>query len=100
MLSLLALSIDRYQILARPNAKRFSIQVVLPLVWVISLAMVLPYIAYISHFYLDVIWNIRNSVMLILFTQDLGPGFEGGEFCVVSLDGDVAVYMRVIFFLL
>jgi hypothetical protein len=36
----------------------------------------------------------------MFFMQDLGPGFEGGEFCVVSLDGDVAVYMRVLFFLL
>ena len=61
MLSLLALSIDRYQILARPNTKRFSIHVVLPLVWVLSLAMVLPYTAYISHFYLDVSLNIHKT---------------------------------------
>ena len=100
MLSLLSLSIDRYQILARPRAKRFPIQVVLPLVWIISLAMVLPYMAYISHFYLDVCWSIVIINRLILFTQDLGPGFEGGEFCVVSLEGDVAAYMRVLFFLL
>ena len=103
MLSLISLSIDRYQILARPHAKRFPIQVVLPLVWIISLAMVLPYMAYISHFYLDVSWSIVNyceSDSFSFFTQDLGPGFEGGEFCVVSLEGDVAAYMRVLFFLL
>ena len=69
MLSLLALSIDRYQILVKPNRKRFSMHVVLPLVWVLSLSMVLPYMAYISHFYLDVSWNIKNKCLLFL----LGP---------------------------
>ena len=58
MLSLLALSIDRYQTLIKPNMKRFSMHVVLSLVWVLSFSMVLPYIAYISHFYLDVISQI------------------------------------------
>ena len=67
MLSLLSLSIDRYQILARPQAKRFPIQVVLPLVWILSLAMVLPYMAYISHFYLDVSWSIVIINRFILF---------------------------------
>lgn len=84
MLSLLALSIDRYKILRQTSKKRFSIHLVLPLVWALSLCMVLPYSAYISHFYLD----------------DLGPGFEGGEFCVVNLEGSVAIYMRVLFLLL
>ena len=59
MLSLLALSINRYQILVKPDRKRFSMHVVLPLVWVLALSMVLPYMAYISHFYLDVSWNIQ-----------------------------------------
>ena len=58
MLSLLALSIDRYQTLAKPDRKRFSMQVVLPIIWVISLATVVPYTAFISHVYLDVIKNI------------------------------------------
>jgi hypothetical protein len=61
MLSLLALSIDRYQTLAKPDGKRFSMQVVLPIIWLISLAMVLPYTAFISHVYLDVIKNIYFS---------------------------------------
>ena len=99
MLSLLALSIDRYQILVKPNRKRLSMNVVLPLVWVLSLSMVLPYMAYISHFYLDVSLYIHETKVYCSF-KDLGPGFEGGEFCVVSLDGDVALYMRVLFFLL
>ena len=55
MLSLLALSIDRYQTLARPDRKRFSMQVVLPIIWVMSSATVIPYTAFISHIYLDVI---------------------------------------------
>ena len=84
MLSLLVLSIDRYKILRHTSSKRISMHVVLPLVWVLSMSMVLPYTAYISHFYLD----------------DLGPGFTGGEFCVVNLTGNVAAYMRALFFLL
>ena len=60
MLSLLALSIDRYKILRQTRKKRFSIHLVLPLVWVLSLSMVLPYSAYISHFYLDVSHNIST----------------------------------------
>ena len=100
MLSLLALSIDRYLILTKPHFKRFPIHIVLPMVWVLSLAMVLPYMAYISHFYLDVRINNVNCFSLTQLNQDLGPGFKGGEFCVVNLEGDVAVYMRVLFFLL
>ena len=76
-------------------------QVVLPIIWVMSLAMVLPYTAFISHVYLDVIKNMDFcSAQVTFFNQDLGPGFEGGEFCVVSLDGGVSLYMRVLFFLL
>merc|ERR1712025_272899 len=67
MLSLLVLCIDRYKILRHNSNKIIPMHVVLPLVWVLSMSMVLPYTAYISHFYLD----------------DLGPGFTGGEFCVV-----------------
>ena len=101
MLSLLALSIDRYRPLAKPDRKRFSMQVVLPIIWVMSLAMVLPYIPFISHIYLDVIKNIDFSFARVtFFSQDLGPGFKGGEFCLVSLDGGVSLYMRVLFLLL
>ena len=101
MLSLLILSIDRYKILRQTSKKGISMPLVLPLVWVLSLSMVLPYTAYISHFYLDVsykheYWNKPNY----LCVKDLGPGFEGGEFCVVNLEGSVTVYMRVLFLLL
>ena len=82
--SLLVLCIDRYKILRHNSNKIIPMHVVLPLVWVMSMSMVLPYTAYISHFYLD----------------DLGPGFTGGEFCVVNLTGNVAAYMRALFFLL
>ena len=76
-------------------------QVVLPIIWVISLAPVLPYTDFISHIYLDVIKNIDFSFARVtFFNQDLGPGFEGGEFCVVSLDGGVSLYMWVLFLLL
>ena len=54
MLSLLILSIDRYKILKQTSNKGISMHLVLPLVWILSLSMVLPYAAYISHFYLDV----------------------------------------------
>ena len=101
MLSLLALSIDRYKILRQTSKKRFSIHLVLPLVWVLSLAMVLPYSAYISHFYLDVSYTHEYlNQPNYLCIKDLGPGFEGGEFCVVNLEGNVAIYMRVLFLLL
>ena len=100
-MSIILPSIDRYKILRQTSKKRFSIHLVLPLAWALSLAMVLPYLAYISHFYLDVsykheYWNKPNY----LCVKDLGPGFEGGEFCVVNLEGSVTVYMRVLFLLL
>ena len=76
-------------------------QVVLPIIWVMSLATVIPYTAFISHVYLDVIKNMDFSFTRVtFFNQDLGPGFVGGEFCVVSLDGDVSLYMRMLFLLL
>ena len=70
MLSLLALSIDHYMILMKPHLKRFPIQIVLPMVWVISLVMVLPYMAYISHFYLDV--SITFLISINIFVCLLG----------------------------
>ena len=69
MLSLLALSIDRYQTLAIPERKRFSMQVVLPILWVMSLATVIPYTAFISHFYLDVIKNIDLVLQVTFFVS-------------------------------
>ena len=100
-LSLLVLSIDRYKILRQTRKKRFSIHLVLPLVWALSLSMVLPYSAYISHFYLDVSYTREYlNQPSCLCIKDLGPGFEGGEFCVVNLEGSVATYMRVLFLLL
>ena len=101
MLSLLILSIDRYKILKKTSDKRISMHLMLPLLWVLSLFMVLPYSAYISHFYLDVSYQyFKSSIVFFLPIQDLGPGFAGGEFCVVNLTGNVADYMRVLFFLL
>ena len=33
-------------------------------------------------------------------TQELGPAWRGGQFCIVSLEADAAPYMRILFFLL
>ena len=54
MLSLLAISFERWRSLLSKAIVRVNMNLVLPLIWLVSTLMVLPYNAFISHFYLDV----------------------------------------------
>lgn len=60
MLSLLAISFERWRTLLSQARFRVRMSLVLPLIWLVSTLMVLPYSAFISHFYLDVSCNISN----------------------------------------
>ena len=64
MLSLLAISLERWRVIiprsSRDNSQvtntrtKVNMKVVLPVIWLVSSLLVLPYAKFISHFYLDV----------------------------------------------
>ena len=68
MLSLLAISFERWRSLLSKAIVRVNMNVVLPLIWLVSTLMVLPYNAFISHFYLDV---SSQSVSLISYQKSV-----------------------------
>ena len=70
MLSLLAISFERWRVILSKPIARVNMNIALPLIWLVSTIMVLPYKAFISHFYLDVSRN--------LFTK-LQSGLEIGQ---------------------
>ena len=63
MLSLLAISLERWRVIIPRSSSRdnntntrtkVNMKVVLPVIWLLSSLLVLPYAKFISHFYLDV----------------------------------------------
>ena len=62
MLSLLAISFERWRLILSKPIVKVNMKLVLPLIWLVSTLMVLPYSAFISHFYLDVSLEIQTSV--------------------------------------
>ena len=65
MLSLLAISLERWRVIiprsGRDNTShtadtrtKVNMKIVLPIIWLLSSLLVLPYAKFISHFYLDV----------------------------------------------
>ena len=70
MLSLLAISFERWRVILSRPMIRVNMNIVLPLIWLVSTIMVLPYKAFISHFYLDV------SLKLLAKLQ---AGLENGQ---------------------
>ena len=80
MLSLLAISLERWRVIiprsSRDNTShttdtrtKVNMKIVLPIIWLLSSLLVLPYAKFISHFYLDVSISRRfrekgNSVYL------------------------------------
>ena len=78
MLSLLAISLERWRVIiprssrdnntdTRTMRTKINMKVVLPVIWLLSSLLVMPYAKFISHFYLDVsisqkfVWS-SNSV--------------------------------------
>ena len=51
---MLVLCLDRHQSIRHPEKARMPITWILGLVWFVSIALVLPYMAYIKHFDLSV----------------------------------------------
>ena len=68
MLSLLAISFERWRSLLSKAIVRVNMNLVLPLIWLVSTLMVLPYNAFISHFYLDV---SSQTVSLISYQKSV-----------------------------
>ena len=64
MLSLLAISFERWRVILSKPMVRVNMNIVLPLIWLVSTVMVLPYKAFISHFYLDVSLKVSESQSL------------------------------------
>ena len=62
MLSLVSISIERWRTIIYTGSGTFKINMkfVLPIIWIISSLLVLPYAKFISHFYLDVSYFIRQ----------------------------------------
>ncbi|XP_023338658.1 uncharacterized protein LOC111709266, partial [Eurytemora carolleeae] len=59
-------------------------RLLLPLTWILSLILVLPYLKFISFLSLD----------------SLGLAFKGGQMCAVNMENNVAPYMRGMFVVL
>ena len=70
MLSLLAISLERWRVIiprsghsentSPDNRTKINMKVVLPIIWLLSSLLVLPYAKFISHFYLDVSYETNN----------------------------------------
>ena len=66
-MTLLVLCLDRHQSIRHPDPGPLPMRWILALVWVISVALVLPYMAYITHVDLSV--SIAY-LLLSYFTPD------------------------------
>ena len=62
MLSLVSISIERWRTIIYTGSGSFKINMkfVLPVIWIVSSLLVLPYAKFISHFYLDVSYFIQQ----------------------------------------
>ena len=67
MLSLLAISLERWRVITPRSSNtshntntrtKINMKMVLPIIWLLSSLLVLPYAKFISHFYLDVRRNL------------------------------------------
>ena len=65
-LTLLVLCLDRHQSIRHPDPGPLPMRWILALVWVISVALVLPYMAYITHVDLSVS-NLKWDPSVILY---------------------------------